>query len=81
MPGTAQEVVRRLRALPEERFGGQDAERTEPALVFQMSGSWKYFVDGLGPLEQDWRDVLVGGGMAGQDWRMVLSRELGDSGT
>jgi len=46
-----------------------------------MSGSWKYFVDGLGPLEQDWRDVLVGGGMAGQDWRMVLSRELGDSGT
>jgi hypothetical protein len=38
-PGTAEEVVRRLRGLPEERFGGQDAERIQAALVFQSGGS------------------------------------------
>jgi hypothetical protein len=77
----AEEVVGRLRALPEERFGGQDAERIQAALVVQSGGSWSHFVDGLCLLEQDWRDVLVSGGTADQDWPMVLSRELGDSGT
>lgn len=80
-PGTAVEVVRRLRALPEDRFGGQDVERIQVALVVLSGGSWSHFVDGLGLLEQDWRDVLVSGGMADQDWPMVLSRQLGDVGT
>lgn len=79
-PGTAEEVVRRLRALPKDRFGGQDAERMQAALVVQSGGSWSSFKDGLGLLERDWRDVLVRGGMADQDWPMVLSRKLGDSG-
>ena len=78
-PGTAEEVVRRLRALPEDRFGGQDVERIQAALVVLSGGSWSHFVDGLGLLEQ--RDVLVSGGMAEQDWPMVLSRQLGDVGT
>lgn len=77
-PGTAEEVVRRLRALPGQWFGGQDAERIHAALVFQSGGSWSQFVEGLGLLEQDWRDVLVNGGMADQDWPMVLAQELGD---
>jgi hypothetical protein len=80
-PGTAEEVIRRLRALSEERFGGQDAGRIQAALVVQSGGSWSYFMDGLGLLEQDWRDVLVSGGLADQDWTDVLSRELGDFGT
>jgi hypothetical protein len=80
-PGTAEDVIRKLASLPEEQFGGQDAERIQAALVIQSGGSWGYFVAGLGLLEQDWRDVLVNGGMANQDWPTVLSRELGASGT
>lgn len=75
-PGTAEEVIKRLRALPQEQFGGQSAERVQAALVVPSHGTWNGFIDGLDLLEQDWRDVLIGGGLADQDWPAVLAKEL-----
>lgn len=75
-PGTAEEVIRRLHALPEEQYGGQGAERIQAALVFVSRGAWSRFVAGLSLLEQDWRDVLVRAGLADDDWPAVLAGEL-----
>lgn len=52
-PRAAEEVIRWLRALPAETFGGQASERVQAALVLLSRGDWGRFVDGLSLLEQD----------------------------
>lgn len=75
-PGEADEVIKRLRALPAEAFGGQSAERIQAAVVFQSRGAWSQFMDGLDLLAQDWRDILVAGGLAHGNWPETLDLEL-----
>lgn len=74
--GTADEVASRLRALNEDQIGGQGAKRIQAAFVFMSHGSWGRFLDGLGVLEQDGRDVLVNGSLADDHWPAVLARKL-----
>lgn len=75
-PDEADEVIKHLRALPAEAFGGQNAERMQAAVVLQSRGTWSRFVDGLDLLAQDWRDLLVAGDLAHRNWPEILDLEL-----
>jgi hypothetical protein len=75
-PGSADEVIRRLDALPPEAFGRQDPERVQAALVLAAQGEWSRFAALLDLLALDWRDVLVAGELADGDWPDRIAAEL-----
>ena len=76
--GTAEEVIKRIAALPAGATGNQYPERVQAALVVAASGQWHRFDALLRLLDQDWRDVLVAGGLADADWPARLDAELPD---
>ena len=77
-PGTAEEVIRRIAALPTSVTGKQNPERVQAALVLAAHGQWRRFDAMLRLLDQDWRDVLVAGDLADADWPARLDTELPD---
>jgi hypothetical protein len=76
--GTAEEVIKRIAALPPSATGKQNPERVQAALVLAARGQWRRFDALLRLLDQDWRDVLVAGHLADEDWPARLDAELPD---
>jgi hypothetical protein len=79
-PARSNEVIEWLAGLELERFGGQDPERVQAALVLAAAGDYDRFLGGVQLFCSDWRDVLVAGGLAHADWRDRLAAELPISG-
>jgi hypothetical protein len=78
-PGTAEEVIKRIAALPAAITGKQNPERVQAALVLAAQGQWRRFDAILRLLDQDGRDVLVAGDLADADWPTRLDAQLPDS--
>jgi len=77
-PGTAEQVIKRIAALPAAVTGKQNPERVQSALVLAAHGQWRRFDAMLRLLDEDWRDVLVAGDLADADWPTGLDAELPD---
>ncbi len=76
--GTAEELIKRIAALPPSATGNQSPERVQAALVLAARRQWRWFDALLRLLDQDWRDVLVAGDLADADWPARLDAELPD---
>jgi hypothetical protein len=76
--GTAEELLKRIAALPPSATGKQNPERVQAALVLAARGQWRWFDALLRLLDQDRRDVLVAGDLADADWPARLDAELPD---
>ena len=74
-PGSAEEVIDRLRQLPPGDSPAGE-ERVMAGVVLASAGQWDTFVYYLRLATEDWRDVLVAGGLANEDWRARLDAEL-----
>jgi hypothetical protein len=77
-PGAAEEVTKRIAALPAAITGKHNPECVEAALVLAVHGQWRRFDAMLRLLDQDWRHVLVAGDPADADWPTRLDAELPD---
>jgi hypothetical protein len=75
LPGSAEEVIDRLRQLPPGDSPAGE-ERVMAGVVLAAAGRWDVFVYYLRLATEDWRDVLVAGGLANEDWRARLDAEL-----
>jgi hypothetical protein len=70
-------VLAELRNLPPQKFGRQDPERIQAAVVIRSEGDWDEFQRRLALANQDWRDSLVAAGLANGDWPRRLGEVLG----
>jgi hypothetical protein len=72
----AERVLEELRNLPPVKFGRQDPERIQAAIVIRTEGDWEEFERRLALANRDWRDSLVAAGLAG-GWERLLDEVLG----
>jgi hypothetical protein len=72
----AERVLAELRNLPPQKFGRQDPERIQAAVVIRTEGEWDEFERRLALANRDWRDSLVAAGLGHGDWPRRLDEVL-----